>query len=205
MLRRSLLVTQSLPASPSVAAAPAGSSAAAASSAGSLATATTSAGPPTDQLAQNATITAAVAGGLGVFLAAVVTAFFTVIYQSRRDHRERNDQLERQRQETFALACQLLGSNDISKRVAGVYMLRDLADQWDGRTQLCIDMLCSALRAPFRPSAESRELLSVIAAVLRSRFNLTAEPGWRAHRLTLTTPRSMASIFGAFPSLKMGG
>ena len=58
--------------------------------------------------------------------------------------------------ERFASAAEQLGSDKAAIRLAGVYALASLADDWLGGRQTCIDVLCAYLRMPYEtyePSA----------------------------------------------------
>lgn len=101
--------------------------------------------------------------------------------------------------ERFTTATTQLGADDASVRVAGVYALAQLADDWrqyqsgEREQQVCIDALCAYLRMPIReaksnggdvvPDVRVREtIVSVMAEALR------AEQGrdWRGRRFDLT-------------------
>jgi hypothetical protein len=42
-------------------------------------------------------------------------------------------------------------------RLAGVYAMGELADDWQAGQQACIDVLCAYLRMPYTPPAESSD------------------------------------------------
>jgi uncharacterized protein YjbI with pentapeptide repeats len=63
------------------------------------------------------------------------------------EHRE-NTKLFNDR---FGKAADELGSDKAAVRLAGVYAMAGLADDWAGGRQTCIDVLCAYLRMPYTP------------------------------------------------------
>src|SRR5690606_34616072 len=53
--------------------------------------------------------------------------------------------------ERFARAADQLGSERAAVRLAGIYAMAGLGDDWEEGRQACIDVLCAYLRMPFRP------------------------------------------------------
>lgn len=51
--------------------------------------------------------------------------------------------------ERFATAADKLGHEQAATRLAGLYALAGLADDWEGHRQTCIEVLCSYLRMPY--------------------------------------------------------
>lgn len=91
------------------------------------------------------------AGGIGLVVA----------YRRQRlgeaDH-ERLDAAAKREQvrlfnERFARGSEQLGSDRPAIRLAGIYALAGLADDWEDGRQECIDVLCAYLRIPFVPVA----------------------------------------------------
>ncbi|MET8123789.1 hypothetical protein [Micromonospora sp. NPDC005189] len=56
--------------------------------------------------------------------------------------------------ERFAKASEQLGSEKAAVRLAGVYAMAGLADDWRDGRQTCIDVLCAYLRMPYTPPPE---------------------------------------------------
>src|SRR5262245_13821855 len=54
----------------------------------------------------------------------------------------------------FATATRRLGHARTAVRLAGVYALAGLADDWQDGRQTCIDELCAYLRMPYEPPPE---------------------------------------------------
>ncbi|MER6753265.1 hypothetical protein ABT235_03665 [Micromonospora echinofusca] len=57
--------------------------------------------------------------------------------------------------ERFAKASEQLGSERAAVRLAGVYAMAGLADDWREGRQTCIDVLCAYLRMPYTPPSET--------------------------------------------------
>ncbi|MEO3776033.1 hypothetical protein ABGB16_04080 [Micromonospora sp. B11E3] len=57
--------------------------------------------------------------------------------------------------ERFAKASEQLGSDKAAVRLAGVYAMAGLADDWREGRQTCIDVLCAYLRMPYSPPSET--------------------------------------------------
>jgi hypothetical protein len=54
--------------------------------------------------------------------------------------------------ERFATAAEQLGSDKpAAVRLAGVYAMAGLADDWEENRQTCVDVLCAYLRMPYEP------------------------------------------------------
>lgn len=53
--------------------------------------------------------------------------------------------------ERFTAATNQLGHNNAAVRLAGVYAMAGLADDWPAQRQTCIDVLCAYLRMPYLP------------------------------------------------------
>ncbi|QDN63180.1 pentapeptide repeat-containing protein [Streptomyces sp. RLB3-17] len=51
----------------------------------------------------------------------------------------------------YTTAAEQLGHNQAAVRLAGVYALARLADDWQEQRQVCIDVLCAYLRMPYEP------------------------------------------------------
>src|SRR5215469_9250768 len=84
-------------------------------------------------------------------------------HASRRDTRKALEEqrkqldktLEEQRTRTlnerFATAAEQLGSDKPAVRLAGVYAMAGLADDWEENRQTCVSVLCAYLRMPYEP------------------------------------------------------
>jgi hypothetical protein len=85
---------------------------------------------------------AIIAGGVGV-----VTLIGTLAAQFYGIRRTSKDALNAR----FATAAEELGSDKPAVRLAGVYAMAGLADDWEANRQTCIDVLCGYLRMPYEP------------------------------------------------------
>ncbi|MFI5779864.1 pentapeptide repeat-containing protein [Nocardia sp. NPDC051570] len=95
-------------------------------------------------------IALSVAAGVGAAVALVVA------YRRQRDS-------ERSRfAELFGAAARQLGDPDVAVRIAGVYAMAGVADEFGAvsRRQQCIDVLCGYLRLPYEPDAGANHLVS---------------------------------------------
>jgi uncharacterized protein YjbI with pentapeptide repeats len=61
------------------------------------------------------------------------------------------EQRTRTMNERFATAAEQLGSDKPAVRLAGVYAMAGLADDWKENRQTCVDVLCAYLRMPYEP------------------------------------------------------
>lgn len=97
------------------------------------------------------------AGGLVVGAGAAVA--LVVAYRKQRvgeaEHRRGEGAAERDEtrlyNERFSKAADQLGSDRPAIRIAGIYALAGLADDWHAGRQTCIDVLCAYLRMPHTP------------------------------------------------------
>src|SRR5262249_33713884 len=72
--------------------------------------------------------------------------------QSEQLDRTLNEQRTRPLNERFAPAAVHLGSDKPpAVRLAGVYAMAGLADDWPEHRQTCVDVLCAYLRLPYDP------------------------------------------------------
>jgi uncharacterized protein YjbI with pentapeptide repeats len=72
--------------------------------------------------------------------------------QRQRLDRTLAEQRERTLNERFATAADRLGSDKpAAVRLAGVYAMAGLADDWAENRQACVDVLCAYLRMPYSP------------------------------------------------------
>ncbi|MCX4617950.1 pentapeptide repeat-containing protein [Streptomyces mirabilis] len=78
------------------------------------------------------------------------------------------------RADRYTTAAEQLGHDQAAVRLAGVYALARLADDWAEQRQVCIDVLCAYLRMPYEPDptalghkAGEREVRHTIIRVIR--------------------------------------
>ncbi len=82
----------------------------------------------------------------------------TVAYRRQRLH-EAADEREDTKlyNERFAAAAEQLASEQAANRLAGVYAMAALADDWDAGRQTCVDVLCAYVRMPYEPPPHRAE------------------------------------------------
>ena len=94
----------------------------------------------------------AVVAGIGGVVALVVAFRRQRLGEADHERQERATARDETRlfTERFAQATQQLGSDQAAVRVAGIYALAGLADDWPAGRQTGVDVLCAYLRMPFR-------------------------------------------------------
>jgi hypothetical protein len=94
----------------------------------------------------------ALVAGLGGVLALVVAYRRQRLGEAEHNRQEAAARREDQKQysDRFAKATEQLGSERSAIRLAGVYALGSLSDDWPAGRQTCIDVLCAYLRMPYR-------------------------------------------------------
>ncbi|MBF6300331.1 pentapeptide repeat-containing protein [Nocardia amamiensis] len=77
-------------------------------------------------------------------------------------YRRQRDQERARFAELFGAAAKQLGDPDVAVRIAGVYAMAGVADEFGapGRRQQCIDVLCGYLRLPYEPDAGANHLVA---------------------------------------------
>jgi hypothetical protein len=90
--------------------------------------------------------------------------------------------------ERFATACAQIGHEQPTVRLAGVYALASLADEWLEQRQVCIDVLCAYLRIPYEPALDSpwyhdeeSEVRLSITSVISDHLRPGAPVSWQGH------------------------
>jgi uncharacterized protein YjbI with pentapeptide repeats len=108
--------------------------------------------------------------------------------------------LTRTLNERFATAAgQLGGDKPPAVRLAGVYAMAGLADDWEKNRQTCVDVLCGYLRLPYEPDpgndadpAEraayraSREVRHTVIRVITAHLRADAPVSWQRLNLDFT-------------------
>jgi hypothetical protein len=128
-------------------------------------------------------IVLALVAGIGAVVA------LTIAYRKQRhgeiaayrDKRSEAREITKAFTERYGKAADLLGGNTAAVRLAGVYALAALADDWDDGRQMCVDLLCAYLRMPYSPDPQSdgylvgnREVRRSLLRVIRNHLR----PGW---------------------------
>jgi uncharacterized protein YjbI with pentapeptide repeats len=169
-------------------------------------------------------VTAAIiAGGVGI-----VTVIATVVVQIvgfrstkanteqqiKATHKDTADTLGHQREqldrtlaeqrtrtlnERFATAAEQLGSDKPAVRLAGVYAMAGLADDWEENRQTCVNVLCAYLRMPYGPDPGQdapepqqlafqaiREVRHAVIGVITAHLKEEAAVSWRGLNFDFT-------------------
>ncbi|NUO57635.1 MAG: hypothetical protein HOV78_13275 [Hamadaea sp.] len=99
--------------------------------------------------------------------------------------------------ERFSAAGDQLGSEQAAVRLAGLYSLAGLADDWPQGRQTCIDVLCAYVRLPSpdvtaEHDSPGRQELQVRASafdIIARRLRPGAETSWQGHRFDFSRSR----------------
>ncbi|WP_432938843.1 pentapeptide repeat-containing protein [Kribbella sp. CA-253562] len=86
-------------------------------------------------------------------------------------------------------AADLLGHDKAAVRLAGVYAMSRLADDWSEQRQQCIDVLCAYLRLPYDPAggdAGEREVRLTVVRLIGAHLQPSATRPWHGHDLDFT-------------------
>lgn len=117
------------------------------------------------------------------------------------DQQRRSDAVGASLRERYTNTAEQLGSNHLAVRLAGIYALAALADDWakfgsEDERQICIDLLCAYLRSqPDEDSATRKELVTATLQVVCERLGLEdTRKHWGAQRITLVKPGMLPSL-----------
>src|SRR5215469_13342989 len=116
----------------------------------------------------------------------------TLKAQSEQPDRTLADQRTRILNERFDTVAEHLGSDKPpAVRLAGVYAMAGLADDWPEHRQMCVEVLCGYLRMPYEPEPgadapvekrlafqASREVRHTVIRVIAAHLNGTAAVSW---------------------------
>ncbi|PJN38968.1 hypothetical protein CG747_20710 [Streptomyces sp. CB02959] len=127
----------------------------------------------------------------------LVGAVLTGIYAYRKQllaegdaHRADASQLA----DRYSAAAEQLGHEQAAVRLAGVYAMARLADDWPEQRQVCIDVLCAYLRMPYEPehtatgfkTGEREVRLTIIRTISDHLQDPTAPTTWCGRNLNFT-------------------
>jgi hypothetical protein len=104
--------------------------------------------------------------------------------------------------ERFASACSQIGHDKPTVRLAGIYAMASLADEWLEQRQVCIDVLCAYLRIPYEPALDSQwqhdeesEVRLSITSVISGHLRPGAPVSWQGHEFNLVRAVLRAADF----------
>jgi len=171
-------------------------------------------------------VTAAIIAAGVSFLTLVgslVTQFYGIRRTSRDTEKTRQqldhtlaEQRERTLNERFATAADKLGSDKAAAvRLAGVYAMAGLADDWAENRQTCVDVLCAYLRMPYSPDPgedaseirrlaflADREVRHTVIRVIAAHLRPEAQPCWSGLNLDFV---GVSFDGGSFVGCNFGG
>lgn len=123
----------------------------------------------------------------------------TLKAQSDQLDRTLAEQRIRTLNERFATAADQLGSDKPAVRLAGVYAMAGLADDWEENRQTCVDVLCAYVRMPYEPDPGRdapepqrlafqaiREVRHTVIRVITAHLKDNAAVSWRGLNLNFT-------------------
>jgi len=118
---------------------------------------------------------------------------------SRQLDRTLAEQRTRTLNERFATAAEQLGSDKPAVRLAGVYAMAGLADDWEEDRRTCVDVLCAYLRMPYEPDPgqdageperlafrASREVRHTVIRVIAAHLKDGAAVSWQGLNFDFT-------------------
>ncbi len=104
--------------------------------------------------------------------------------------------------ERFATACSQIGHERPTIRLAGVYAMASLADEWVEQRQVCIEVLCAYLRIPYEPAMDSpwlhdeeSEVRLSVTSVISDHLRPGAPVSWQGHDFNLVRAVLRAADF----------
>jgi uncharacterized protein YjbI with pentapeptide repeats len=123
----------------------------------------------------------------------------TLKAQSEHLDRTLDDQRTRTLNERFATAAEHLGSDKPAVRLAGVYAMAGLADDWEENRQTCVDVICAHLRMHYEPDPGPdaptprrlafqaiREVRHTVIRVITAHLQENAAVSWQSLNLDFT-------------------
>jgi uncharacterized protein YjbI with pentapeptide repeats len=162
----------------------------------------THAGLTTSDVFDGIKIALTVVGGIGGVVALVI-AYRKQRY-AEQDHIREDTKLYTDR---FRAASEQLGSDRSAIRLAGVYTMASLADDWAKGRQTCIDVLCAYLRMPYSPpddtapradptaadgdtderqGYEERQVRHTLVSLIGAHLRPDAATSWQGHDFDFT-------------------
>ncbi|TCO48998.1 pentapeptide repeat-containing protein [Actinocrispum wychmicini] len=122
-----------------------------------------------------------IAAGVGGVVALVVA--FRKQHLSEAEHVRQEAAAQREQtklfNERFGKAAELLSSDKSASRLAGVYAMAGLADDWIDGQQRCIDVLCAYLRMTSSKDFEERVVRHTVIRVVAAHLQRDASPSWQ--------------------------
>jgi len=136
-----------------------------------------------------------ITGGLGGIVALVVAYRRQRIHEQAEYRAQQTDRRENIKlfNERFATSGAQLGHEAAAVRMAGVYAMAGLADDWKDQRQTCIDVLCAYLRIPYQLRGEEghkhgeRDVRLSIIRIIRDHLRPGALTPWHGYDFDFTS------------------
>ncbi|MFF3725668.1 pentapeptide repeat-containing protein [Streptomyces erythrochromogenes] len=136
----------------------------------------------------------------------LIAAIFAGVYAYRKQRiaeSEADRADDKQLLERYTSAAEQLGHTMAAVRLAGVYAMAQLADEWLEQRQVCIDVLCAYMRMPFERDEASdnhkpgeREVRQTIIRVIHSHLQDPQSPtSWSESDFDFTSARFEGADF----------
>ena len=126
---------------------------------------------------------------------AFVGALFAGLYAYRKQLLAEGDASRADAQQfadRYSKAADQLGSDQAAIRLAGVYAMARLGDDWKPQRQTCVDVLCAYLRMPYQPPGAPEHRLGedqvrkTIVRVIAAHLQPNASPSWSVNDFDFT-------------------
>ncbi|MBS2548391.1 hypothetical protein KGQ19_16110 [Catenulispora sp. NL8] len=127
-------------------------------------------------------LVAGVAGTVGLVLA--YQRHLLAVGAASREQAKEDREDTKLFNERFEKAASLLADNAYATKLAGIYAMAKLADDWDAGRQVCINVLCANLRRDYAPAPDGAE-----AENLASRLAFTDNQEFRHTIIAVITSR----------------
>lgn len=130
---------------------------------------------------------AAAIAGVWINVRTVAVARDSLAQTRSAEDERRRQWTEEQFSARFHDASTLLGAKDAAVRLAGVYSMARLGDEWSSQRQSCIDVLCAYARMPLEEfDKREREVRRAILDQVFRRLRVDSPNSWSDNSIDLT-------------------
>jgi uncharacterized protein YjbI with pentapeptide repeats len=139
--------------------------------------------------ANSAVVAAIIAASVSLLtlIGTLVAQYLARRATSKEMDRTLAEQRSRTLNERFATAVDLLGSDQRpAVRLAGVYAMAGLADDWEENRQTCVNVLCAYLRMPYEPDPRESEVRHTVIREITAHLQDGAKAPWQRLKLDFT-------------------
>ncbi len=109
---------------------------------------------------------------------ALVGVIVTQVWTYRRFAAEQRHSRIQLLTDRFGKAAEQIGHDAPAVRLAGVYAMASLADEWTEQRQQCVDVLCAYLRLPPRDQDGEHEVRKTVVHTMREHLLAEAPVSW---------------------------